>query len=271
MTTTEQFTSKRIVKQAFADALAMFSVNKSVLMMLFAVWLAQLAGSALMVLLPLNNPIAAIATNVVYAAVFTYMAAPAYVAVHRYVVLREATPVPWNNYSDLATKIFWAWSLVLQLVFLGLSLVSGLASLMLTGSWNGINVGPPVEMSGSHTLIMFVTSLTIGIIALRFMTLAPMAALQPDHVSPRLAFQQTSGHFGKIIGIVLLLIAVFIPVALGIGIAVAVLGALAGPANPWLLVIMPVFIQPVLALVITIVSLSIASQFYMHANQMAQA
>jgi len=110
-----------------------------------------------------------------------YVAAPYYVALHRFIAMGEVRWIPPRDAHFPAADVYTAWAAFTQLILLGpLLLVSVLDDFRL--GTLGVLLFPELQLLSWWLLV-------------RLATLLPMAALTPERASFRRALSHTDGRF----------------------------------------------------------------------------
>jgi len=111
------------------------------------------------------------------------VAAPFYVALHRFVAFGETRWLPWHGDAGAPTAIYVGWA--------GLTVALWFAPLIEAEIYNGLG------MTASGAVCAGLGLLTVWVLRVRLTTLLPMAALNPGRVSLAHALTQTRHRFWR--------------------------------------------------------------------------
>ena len=113
-----------------------------------------------------------------------YMAAPYYVALHRFVVIGEVRWIPRRDANGPASDIYLAWAAYSQLILI--------APVLLFSLFDDLG------LRGLGALLSLLLQLGSWVVLVRTATLLPMAALSPTRATLRRAFAHSRGRFWQV-------------------------------------------------------------------------
>jgi hypothetical protein len=126
--------------------------------------------------------------ELVRSAVQAFLLTPYFIAVHRFIILHEATQGYELAPSQTRFQRFFGWSVALSLVWFVVSLIGTLTE-------------PSI---GLHVIVVFALLVIGAIVSLRLITLFPAIAVDAPGASWKMAAATTRGHAWHILGVLIL-------------------------------------------------------------------
>ena len=223
---------------AYTDVVRMVREMYPVLVILCALFLVTAMGWFTLPLL-VNTGLGKMVMRFLLMVGCAYVAAPYYVALHRFVVMGEVRWIPRRDANGPASDVYLAWAAYSQLILIAPLLVLALLS--------------DLGLGGIGTLLFPLLQIVSWVVLVRLTTLLPMAALAPKRVTWHAAWAQTRGRFWNV------LFATTTP-AVPAYVALLVLMQAAGnrtiQAIPWMLMALAAL------LAVQLLPLSVATRFF---------